>query len=196
MPFFGWTRTIGDVYSIGMNTSFVTTLRGIALTSALFVGGLCAGCGSIKFYPGEERADSEIGRLLFNSSGASMNVVTLDGVPHPHPGRTLEILPGPHTLVVKYGQTFTDSGDPLHRGPNGELAPLVRYGTCSVRFTIEAAQELFVFVDAVADSGLSPSAPPMITLRPTGFDQPALFQERCQEENKARLESSPGKVGR
>ena len=196
MPFFDWTRTIGDVYSTSMNTSFAPTLRGIALTSALLVGGLCAGCGSIKFYPGEERADSEVGRLLFNSSGASMNVVTLDGIPHPQPGRTLEILPGPHTLVVKYGQTFMDSGDPLHRDHNGELVPLARYGTCSVRFTIEAAQELFVFVDAVGDAGLSPSAPPMITLRQTGFDQPALFQERCREESKARLERLPLKSDR
>ena len=177
------------MYSAAMNTSFVTTLKGAALASTIFVSAFCAGCGSIKFYPGEERADSEIGRLLFNSSGAKMKVVTLDGIPHPHPGRTLEILPGPHTLVVKYGQTFTDSGDPLHRGPNGESAPLARYGTCSIRFTIEAAQELYVFVDAVADSGLSPSAPPMITLRPPGFDQPALFQERCQEESKARLKT-------
>lgn len=172
-----------------MKTSFVTMCRSTALAAALFVSGVCAGCGPIKFYPGEERADSEIGRLLFNTSGASLDVVTLDGLTHPHPGRTLEILPGPHTLVVKYAQTFTDSGDPLHRTPSGEIAPLKRYGTCSIRFTIDAAQELYVFVDAVADSGLSASAPPMITLRPTGFDQPALFQERCREESKARLES-------
>jgi len=175
---------------------FVTTLRGTALASALLVSGLCAGCGSIKFYPGEERADSEIGRLLFNSSGAAMNVVTLDGIAHPHPGRTLEILPGPHTLVVKYGQPFTASGDPLPRGANGELASPARYGTCSIRFTIEAAQELYVFVDAAADSAIPASAPPMITLRPIGFDQPALFQERCQEESKARLERFPRENGR
>jgi hypothetical protein len=46
---------------------------------------------------------------------------------------------------------------------------------------------LFVFVDAVADAGLTTSAPPMITLRQIGYEQPALFQERCKEENKARL---------
>ena len=177
-----------------MKTSFITTWRSSAIAAAVMVSNVCAGCGAIKFYPGEERADSEIGRILFNSAGASMNVVTLDGVPHPHPGRTLEILPGSHTLVVKYAQTFADSGDPLHRGPSGETAPLQRFGTCSIRFTIEAAQELYVFVDAVADSGLSPTAPPTITLRPTGFDQPALFQERCREESKARLDSfSPKK---
>ena len=144
----------------------------------LIAATLSVGCGSIKFYPGEERADSEIARLLFNSSGAAMNVVTLDGIPHPHPGRTLEILPGAHTLVVKYAQTFTGTG-----------APLSRYGTCTITFTVEAAQELFVFVDAVADSGLSASAPPTITLRPIGFEQPALFQERCREERKAQLRS-------
>jgi hypothetical protein len=166
-------------------------LRGAALASALFMSVLSTGCGSIKFYPGEERPDSEIGRLLFNSSGAAMNVVTLDGISHPHPGRTLEILPGPHALVVKYAQTFTDSGDPLHRGPTGEIAPLARYGTCSMKFTIDAAEELYVFVDAVADSGLSQSAPPTITLRPPGYDRPALFQERCVEESKARLGEVP-----
>jgi hypothetical protein len=153
------------------------------------VSGLAAGCGSIKFYPGEERADSQIGRLLFNSSGAAMSAITLDGIPHPQPGRTLEILPGPHNLIVKYAQTFTDSGDPLHRDPSGTIAPVARHGTCSIQFTIEAAQELYVFVDAVADSGLSASAPPTITLRQTGFEQPALFQERCREENKARLDT-------
>lgn len=164
-----------------------SSLRRSILATMLTASALMSGCGGIKFYPGEERADSEIGRLLFNSQGASMNVVTLDGIQHPHPGRTLEILPGPHTLVVKYAQTFTDTGDPLHRDPSGKTLPLVRYGTCSVRFTIEAAQELFVFVDAVADAGLTTSAPPVITLRQTGYDQPALFQERCKEESKARL---------
>jgi hypothetical protein len=186
-----------------MKTSLLATYRSSALAAAIMVSSMCAGCGSIKFYPGEERADSEIGRILFNSSGASMSVVTLDGVPHPHPGRTLEILPGRHTLVVKYEQTFVDSGDPAHRSSSGEIAassgeiaassgeiaPLKRFGTCSIPFTIEAAQELYVFVDAVADSGLSASAPPTITLRPTGFDQPALFQERCREESTARRES-------
>jgi hypothetical protein len=170
------------------------TVRRTTLPLLLIVTSLASACGAIKFYPGEERADSEIGRLLFNSSGASMNVVTLDGIPHPHPGRTLEILPGPHTLVVKYAQTFTDSGDPLHRDPSGINAPLMRYGTCSIPFTINAAQELYVFVDAVADSGLSASAPPTITLRPTGFEEPALFQERCREGNKARLSSFSSKM--
>jgi hypothetical protein len=160
---------------------------GVVLVGAALVSTVCAGCGSVKFYPGEERADSEIGRLLFNSSAAAMNVVTLDGIPHPHPGRTLEILPGAHLLVVKYSQTFIDSGDPAHGDPSGRTAPLTRYGTCSIRFTIEAAQELYVFVDAVADSGLSASAPPTITLRQIGFNQPALFQERCHEESKARF---------
>ena len=164
-----------------------SNLQRSVISTMLTASALMSGCGGIKFYPGEERADSEIGRLLFNSEGASMNVVTLDGVQHPHPGRTLEILPGPHTLVVKYGQTFTDTGDPLHSDPSGRTAPLTRYGTCSIRFTIEAAQELFVFVDAVADAGLTTSAPPMITLRQTGYEQPALFQERCKEESKARL---------
>lgn len=168
-------------------SAFEAAIQRCAVTLLVLSASLASGCGAVKFYPGEERADSEIGRLLFNSSGASMNVVTLDGVPHPHPGRTLEILPGPHTLLVKYAQTFTDSGDPLHRDPSGTSVPVTRYGTCSINFTINAAQELYVFVDAVADSGLSASAPPMITLRPTGFDQPALFQERCKEENKARF---------
>jgi hypothetical protein len=157
------------------------------LATMVTASAVMSGCAGLKFYPGEERADSEIGRLLFNSEGASMNVVTLDGVQHPHPGRTLEILPGPHTLVVKYAQTFTDSGAPLHRDPSGKTVPLTRYGTCSIRFTIEAAQELFVFVDAVTDAGLTTSAPPMITLRQTGYEQPALFQERCKEESKAQL---------
>ena len=165
------------MYTTHMKT-FLTTCRSSALAAAIIVSSLCAGCGAVKFYPGEERADSEIGRILFNSSGASMSVVTLDGIPHPHPGRTLEILPGPHTLEVKYAQA-----------PSGDIAPLQRFGTCSIRFTIEAAQELYVFVDAVPNSGLSASAPPMITLRPIGFDQPALFQERCREESKARLDS-------
>ena len=170
-----------------MNPSVPLTVRRCASVALLAAISLCAGCGAIKFYPGEERADSEIGRLLFNSTGAILNVITLDGIQHPQPGRTLEILPGPHNLVIKYAQTFTDSGDPLHRAPSGDSAPLARFGTCSIRFTIDAAQELFVFVDAITDAGLSHTAPPTITLRPTGFDQPALFQERCREESKARL---------
>ncbi len=170
-----------------MTTKSIIPVRRIALGALLTAVALVSGCGGIKFYPGEERPDSEISRLLFNTSGASMDVVTLDGIPHPHPGRTLEILPGPHTLMVKYAQTFTDSGDPLHRDISGRSAPLTRFGTCQIHFTTEASQELYVFVDAVADSGLSASAPPTITLRPTGFDQPALFQERCREESKARL---------
>ncbi|MEY4668553.1 MAG: hypothetical protein RL518_1252 [Pseudomonadota bacterium] len=158
-----------------MNPNHTLPLRRSWLSAILAVGALFAGCGPVKFYPGEERPDSEISRLLFNSSGAELSVVTFDGITHPHPGRTLEVLPGAHTLVVKYSKTFSETG-----------APLTRYGTCSITFRIEAAQELYVFVEAVADTGLSPSAPPMITLRPTGYDQPALFQERCREESKAQ----------
>jgi len=147
---------------------------------ALF-GGI--GCGSIKFYPGEERADSTIGRLLFNSTGAEMKVITIDGVPHPHPGRTVELLPGAHTLEVRYEELF-QSGDNHDVGDTDDQS-LVSFGSCSLRFTIEAAQELFVYVDAGAHPLTGSSTPPTITLKEQGYYKPALFQERCTEEGRA-----------
>jgi hypothetical protein len=142
-----------------------------------------AGCGAVKFYPGEERADSTIGRVLFNSTGADLRVVTIDGVSHPHPGRTVELLPGSHIMAVKYEEHF-EPGDTQESGEVGG-EPLMRYGSCSLRFTIEAAQELFVFVDAGAHPLIGSSTPPTITLKEQGYYKPALFQEKCTEEGKA-----------
>ncbi len=106
------------------------------------------GCSSIKFYPGEERADSSIGRLLFNSTGADMRVITIDGIQHPHPGRTVEILPGPHSIEVKYQEQF-ETADAIvtnnsHHSDDQSGLAVTRFGTCSLRFTNEATQELFV----------------------------------------------------
>lgn len=144
------------------------------------------GCGAVKFYPGEERADSEVGRILFNSAGAEMSTVTIDGIPHPHPGRTVEVLPGPHRIEVKYEEQFS-LAEPAATGESagktsGET--LVRFGTCNLKFTIDAAQELFVFVDAGSHVTVPGSTPPTITLKEQGYYKPALFQERCQEEGR------------
>lgn len=144
-------------------------------------------CSALKFYPGEERADSTIGRLLFNSAGADMSVITIDGIQHPHPGRTVELLPGSHRIELKYQEQFEapdgDSADnQLAHQTSGD--GLTRYGACSLRFTIEPAQELFVFVDAGSHPIIGSSTPPTITLKEQGYDKPALFQERCKEEGK------------
>jgi hypothetical protein len=158
------------------------------LSSVLFVSSLLtiSGCGAVKFYPGEERADSEVGRILFNSQGVEMSTVMIDGIPHPHPGRTVEVLPGPHRIEVKY-QEETTLAEPVTNGESegassGET--LVRFGTCNLKFTINAAQELFVFVDAGSQVTVPGSTPPTITLKEQGYYKPALFQERCKEEGR------------
>jgi hypothetical protein len=153
---------------------------------SLLVG--VTGCGPIKFYPGEERADSEVGRILFNSTGAEMIAVTIDGTPHPHPGRTVEVLPGPHRIEVKY-QEDTNGSDSvpaaesiLQRGQTS--APTVRFGSCTIKFTIDAAQELFVYVSAGSTRSVPAATPPTITLKEQGYYKPALYQERCQEDGR------------
>lgn len=162
----------------------------VRLAIPLLIASVSA-CSALKFYPGEERADSTIGRLLFNTTGAEMKVITIDGIQHPHPGRTVELLPGPHRLDVKYQEQF-ESADAI--GSNeGKVSdessglPMIRYGTCSLRFTIEESQELFVYVDAGSHPIIAHSIPPTVTLKEQGFDKPALFQERCQEEGQAPL---------
>lgn len=157
-------------------------LRSLTRIALGFVIVGSAACSAVKFYPGEERADSTIGRLLFNSTGADMKVVTIDGVPHPHPGRTVEILPGPHTLELKYEELF-ESGDEQNTGSESDQT-LTRFGTCSLRFTIEATQELLVYVDAGSHPLIGSSTPPTITLKEQGYYKPALFQERCTEEGR------------
>ena len=145
------------------------------------------GCSSVKFYPGEERADSEVGRILFNATGVEMSAVMIDRIPHPHPGRTVEVLPGPHRIEVKY-QERIDQSDAVpteESSTNGQTTPpTVRFGSCNITFTIDAAQELFVFVDAGSRPSVPGATPPTITLKEQGYYKPALFQERCQEEGK------------
>ncbi len=166
-----------------------TLLRSLTLISFGFALVSSASCSAVKFYPGEERADSTIGRLLFNATGADMKVVTIDGVPHPHPGRTVEILPGAHTLEIKYEENFESDDD--QNSDTQDAENLMRFGSCSLRFTIEATQELLVYVDAGAHPVIGSSTPPTITLKEQGYYKPALFQERCSEEGRA---AQPGKV--
>lgn len=169
-------------------TSSPRALRSFVAVSALLSLLSSMGCAPLKFYPGEERADSMIGRLLFNSTGADMRVITIDGIQHPHPGRTVEILPGAHHIEVKYQEQFEGADSIATNSPHvsGEESgvAMTRYGTCSLRFTIEASQELFVYVDAGSHPIIGDSTPPTITLKEQGFNKPALFQERCKEEGK------------
>jgi hypothetical protein len=146
---------------------------------------LITACGPVKFYPGEERADSEVGRVLFNTTGAEMIAVTIDGIPHPHPGRTVEVLPGPHRIEVQFQERIAPSDRlALEQASTPQPLPATfRFGTCTIRFTIDAAQELFLYVDAGSPTSLPSSTPPTITLKEQGYDKPALFQERCREES-------------
>ena len=169
-----------------------TSCRPPSITSLLTLMPIIAtiaGCGPIKFYPGEERADSEVGRILFNTTGAEMSTVTIDGIPHPHPGRTVEVLPGPHRIEVTYQERFMQSDTPPHdqATPGQSATSMLRFGTCNLKFTIDAAQELFVYVDAGSTTPLPGSTPPTITLKEQGYYKPALFQERCKEEGKQTL---------
>mgnify|MGYP006270428981 CR=1 FL=1 len=145
-------------------------------------------CSPLKFYPGEERADSTIGRLLFNSSGAALSAVTIDGIPHPKPGKTVELLPGSHQLSVQYQEKFADTDTTLSDGSSPadkqSAVTLTRIGTCELRFSIDASQELFLFVDAGSHPLAGASIPPTITLKEEGFDKPALYQERCREDGR------------
>ncbi len=171
-------------------TSRKTSLCPLAYISVGLILVSSTSCSAIKFYPGEERADSTIGRLLFNSTGADMKVVTIDGVPHPQPGRTLEILPGSHKLELTYEEHFDPGDDQNAVVANGQH--LKRFGSCSLRFTIEATQELLVYVDAGSHPLIGSSIPPTITLKEQGYYKPALFQERCTEGART---PSVGKVG-
>jgi hypothetical protein len=149
------------------------------------------GCAPLKFYPGKERPDSYVSRLLFNSSGAKLSEVTIDGVSHPDPGRTVELLPGPHTVAVKYLENFgaADPSAGTPGSPDGKSAAtaVTKTGVCEVKFSIEPTQELFLYVDAGVHPELGSSVPPTITLKEEGFEKPALYQERCKDESKVPL---------
>ena len=160
--------------------------RILSLLTLTSVMASIAGCGPIKFYPGEERADSEVGRILFNSTGAELSMVTIDGIAHVHPGRTVEVLPGPHRIEVKYQERINEP-DTASLDQDRAETSILRFGTCNVKFTIDAAQELFVFVNAGSTATLHGSTPPTVTLKEQGYDKPALFQERCKEDGRQSL---------
>ena len=169
-----------------MSHTSCRTRRIISLLTLTSVMASIEGCGPIKFYPGEERADSEVGRILFNTTGAELSMVTIDGISHAHPGRTVEVLPGPHRVQLKYQEHINET-DTASLDPHKAETSLLRFGTCNVKFTIDAAQELFVYVDAGSSATLPGSTPPTVTLKEQGYDKPALFQERCKEEGTQSL---------
>lgn len=152
----------------------------------LFYSQILVSCGPVVMHSKGELPSDELVYLGFNALGPKMLEVQLNGMENPHPGRSLEILPGNHTLKVRYQVKFEDSNLVITNDAvfSDELSGIgfVRVGSCEIEFRAERGDELFVYVTPGSYSLLGGSKHPNISIKESGFNTPTLFESACDEE--------------
>jgi hypothetical protein len=140
-------------------------------------------CTPVRLYQGEARPRSEVAVISFSSVDSSILAVSVDGLATPHPGRAVEVLPGPHSLTLKYQQHFEDSNETVS---SNDVFPdersgfgLVEVGTCTLRFEAKRGQGLFVRALPASNPLFGRATPPVIEMQEHGFFTPVLFQAVC-----------------
>lgn len=165
-------------------------LRNLVSTLPLcFFMCLLSGCQPVKLYPGPERPQEQLALVFFDSLGASVVSLSVDGISNPHPGRAVALLPGEHRLELRYQERFEDADATITDGAfwsdERKGFGFTRVGSCSLKFSLRAGDTVSVAVDAGSEPLLSAPEPPSITMRPPGFNPPILYRERCSSQGSS-----------